>query len=409
VDRHPSPKRILLWTPNYAPDMTGIPPLVTDAAEWLHQRGHAVRVVTTVPHYPQRQVDPTYSGRLWCSEARNGIQVDRSWLFVRREEGLREKLLYEMTASGLSLPTVLRAVTHADVLVCLIPTLSAAFYASWLRRIRPRLRLVLWFQDLVLRVAESVTEVPRPARPLFAIAAAAEAYASRRADTVVVCSPGFSDYLAALGTDVDHVETILNWVDVSRIRPAPPPPGPCTRFLYAGNLGYTQGFETLIEAAGYVGPDVVVEVVGDGNAQGQVESLAGSVSNVSVAPPVPASEYPALLARADVHLVLQRRVAAGANLPSKIASAMASGRPVLASIDRRTPAASLLRRSGGAVLVEPESPRRLADAMRQLAADPALRAELGVRARAFAVRELDRERALPRLEAAIVGQGDGPG
>jgi colanic acid biosynthesis glycosyl transferase WcaI len=101
--------------------------------------------------------------------------------------------------------------------------------------------------------------------------------------------------------------------------------------------------------------------------------------------------------------VLQRRVSAGANLPSKIATAMASGRPLLASIDSATPAAHLLRESGGALLVEPESPPLLAAGMRRLAADPELRAQLGVNARAYAERRLAKRPALERLEAAILG------
>ncbi len=82
---------------------------------------------------------------------------------------------------------------------------------------------------------------------------------------------------------------------------------------------------------------------------------------------------------------------------------MASGRPLLASIDGATPAAAILRESGGAVLVEPESPHDLAAAMRRLAADPELRARLGANARAYAERRLAKRPALERLEAAILG------
>jgi colanic acid biosynthesis glycosyl transferase WcaI len=134
-----------------------------------------------------------------------------------------------------------------------------------------------------------------------------------------------------------------------------------------------------------------------------IEEQVRRVAGVTLRPPVPSEDYPALLAQADVQLVLQRRVSAGANLPSKIATYLASGRPILASIDPGTPAADLLRRSGGAVLVEPESPTELAAAMERLSSDPALRRRLGEHAREFAVRRLSRDRALGRLEAAILG------
>ena len=104
-----------------------------------------------------------------------------------------------------------------------------------------------------------------------------------------------------------------------------------------------------------------------------------------------------------MNLVVQRRAAAGANLPSKIATYLASGRPVVASIDASTPAADLLRESGAALLVEPESPLALAQAMDRLRAEPDLRRELGKNAREFATARLGKDAALGRLEHALLG------
>ena len=225
----------------------------------------------------------------------------------------------------------------------------------------------------------------------------------RSAEKIVVCSSGFGVYLARYGVDPGRIETIHNWADLDSIQPvssngsARPP-----RFLYAGNLGYTQGFETLFEAARLNG-GMTVEIVGAGNAADEVRQLARSASNVLVRGPVERSVYPDLLASADAHIVLQRRISAGANLPSKIATSLASGRPIIGSIDLQTPAADLLRKSGAAILVEPESPAALAGAMRELAADPDRRAAMGRSGRAFAEEHLAKEPALRKLEAAILG------
>jgi colanic acid biosynthesis glycosyl transferase WcaI len=157
----------------------------------------------------------------------------------------------------------------------------------------------------------------------------------------------------------------------------------------------------LIEAARLNG-GMSVEIVGAGNASDTVRRLARSVPNVLVRDPVERAAYPELLASADVHIVLQRRVSAGANLPSKIATSLASGRPIVASIEPQTPAAELLRQSGAAILVEPESAEALAEGMRELASDQGRRAEMGRRGRAFAEKHLAKEPALRRLEAAIL-------
>ena len=141
---------------------------------------------------------------------------------------------------------------------------------------------------------------------------------------------------------------------------------------------------------------------GDGNAAARVRQLAATAKNVSVRPPVARHEFPALLASADVHVVLQRSVSAGANMPSKIAPYLASGRPIIASLDLSTPAAEVLRASGGAILVRPEAPAELAHAMRRLTADAKLRARLGEAGRAYAEEWLGHDSALGRLAAAIL-------
>ena len=106
---------------------------------------------------------------------------------------------------------------------------------------------------------------------------------------------------------------------------------------------------------------------------------------------------------ADVHIVLQRGVAAGANLPSKIAPYLASGRPIVASIDPTTPAARLLEESGAAILVPPESPDALARAMQRLAADRGLRETLGASGRRFAEERLSKNVALTALNSRSSG------
>ena len=392
--------RVVIWSPNYAPEPTGIPPLVTDAAEWLAAQGHQVDVVTAVPNYPERRIHADYRGVVWRSETRNGVQVHRSWLRARRESSLLDKALYELTISTFALPTAVRKARHADVIVCVVPTLLAAAYAAVVARVF-RKRLVIWVQDLVLSAGLAVVG-PRSARLLQA-ARRLERVAFRAADQIVVCSPGFRDYLVSAGVDGERITTIYNWADTEWISPADGVTNGCTRFLYAGNLGHTQGFETLVDAARAGGAEIAVEIVGDGNAAESVRRLAGRVPNVVVRAPVARESYPGLLASAHAHVVLQRKVGAGANLPSKIATALASGRPVVASLALDTPAATLLRESGGAVLVEPESPEALAQAMLELARDPERRDELGRRGRAFAEQHLSKDAALRRFEQAVLG------
>src|SRR5215204_1699165 len=115
--------RLLIWSPNYAPELIGIPPLVTDAAEWLVARGHDVDVVTAVPNYPERRIHSDYRGAIWHSATENGVRVHRSWLRVRPAERFVDKAFYELSFAALSAPRVLPRVRRADAVVCVVPSL----------------------------------------------------------------------------------------------------------------------------------------------------------------------------------------------------------------------------------------------------------------------------------------------
>jgi len=66
---------------------------------------------------------------------------------------------------------------------------------------------------------------------------------------------------------------------------------------------------------------------------------------------------------------------------------LAAGRPVIGAV---TGESAQLLREAGAVVVPPEDSAALADAIRMLAADPARRATMGRRGRAYVERFFDR-------------------
>ena len=56
--------RILHWSPNHDPEPTGIPPLITNAAESLAAQRHSMQVVTAAPNHPQHRIHPQHQGVL---------------------------------------------------------------------------------------------------------------------------------------------------------------------------------------------------------------------------------------------------------------------------------------------------------------------------------------------------------
>jgi colanic acid biosynthesis glycosyl transferase WcaI len=104
-----------------------------------------------------------------------------------------------------------------------------------------------------------------------------------------------------------------------------------------------------------------------------------------------------------VHLLPQRADAADLVMPSKLTGMLASGRAVLATAQPETELCGVVEDAAACgLVVPPENPAAMADALRALAADPARRAALGANGRRYAEAELGRDVILRRFEAQLL-------
>lgn len=138
-----------------------------------------------------------------------------------------------------------------------------------------------------------------------------------------------------------------------------------------------------------------------GNGVGRDDLVAhcSGLANVRFLNLQPAERLPDLLGMADIHLLPQRADAADLVMPSKLTGMLASARPVVATAHPGTELAQVV--NGCGVVVPPEDPRAMADAVLKLAADAAYRRELGEAGRRHAVEHMDRESVLKRFEVAL--------
>lgn len=85
-------------------------------------------------------------------------------------------------------------------------------------------------------------------------------------------------------------------------------------------------------------------------------------------------------------------------MPSKIPLLLASGRAIVGSVPASGTAAKAITESGGGIIVEPESPSALAQAVLDLYNNSALAAQLGRKGREFAVERYSFEQAIEQYE-----------
>jgi colanic acid biosynthesis glycosyl transferase WcaI len=151
-------------------------------------------------------------------------------------------------------------------------------------------------------------------------------------------------------------------------------------------------------------PDIVYLLVGDGAIRPDLESLAAAkhLTNIKFLPLLPREQYLQLLAAADLSLITQRRSVADIVFPSKTATLMTAGCPILASVNSSSEVARIIMDSGAGLVLIPEDPASLVAAVTNLERDPAKLREMGEAGRRYAREHWDEDRTLPRMESELL-------
>lgn len=399
--------RILIYSYNYHPEPIGIAPLMTELAEGLVKRGHQVRVITAMPNYPERQIYEGYRGKWYLNEYKNGVQIQRSYVWIRPQPNLLDRVLLDASFVFTSFLPALFG-WRPDVILSTSPSLPACVPAAllgWLRACP----VVLNLQDILPEAAVHVGLLKN--KFLIKLFAALEKFAYHTATKISVITDGFVDNLLSKGVEPHKIEQIPNWVDVNFIRPYPKENNPFRvehnlkdKFvvLYSGNIALTQGLETVVQAAAKLRhlPDIAFVIAGEAKGLQRLQKycLDCNADNVLLLPFQPRARLPQMLAAADVGLVVQKKNVISFNMPSKIQVLLASGRALVASVPKNGTAAKAIRQSGGGVIVPPEDPQALAQAISELYQQPEKLQHLGYHSRQYAIEHYAFEQALNRYE-----------
>jgi glycosyltransferase involved in cell wall biosynthesis len=208
-----------------------------------------------------------------------------------------------------------------------------------------------------------------------------------QADGFIATSSAARDRLRAFGVTDERIEVALQAADVERFRAAAPQapaaPGSPVRVISVGRLVPDKNFATLIEAFARVNHEArsaaQLEIVGTGFLEDELEQLAARHQvPVHFHGHVPPEELPKLYAAADVYALVSTyepfgvavREAAAAGLP--IVCTQTAGAAGDVAIDGRN-----------AILVDPDKPGEVADALARLASDPDLRRRMGAESAAI--------------------------
>jgi glycosyltransferase involved in cell wall biosynthesis len=406
--------RVLIVSHYFPPEIGAPQARLSDLARFWTEAGDQVTVLTGMPNHPTGIMPPEYRGRIRAEEHVDGYRVVRTWLYATPNEGIVRKTFCHLSFMVSSVVLGARRAGRADVVVVSSPTFFSIL-SGWLIARTRRARLVVEVRDLWPAIFVELGVLRN--RVLIRLLTAMEMASYRAADEVVVVTDGFRDDLLRRGVDPEKIHVVCNGVDVDVFTPVPPDPLVRARLgagddetlvLYAGAHGISHGLESVAAAAAKLADTgVTFAFVGEGAAKRRVEArvVELGVANLTMLPGVPRHEVPGLLGAADICLVPLRDVPLFATfIPSKIFEYLAAGKAVVGSV--RGEAADILR-AAGAVVVEPEDPAALADAIKDLADDAGRRAEMGERGRRYVVQHFDRRRLAAHYRTILQRAGVG--
>lgn len=382
---------IVVLCPHFAPDTAPTGEVITRIVDEFIAAGERVHIVTALPWYRNHAIEDGFTGRLVRREKTSWGSIIRVHPFPGKSKSnlLRRAVGFGFFSILAGVCTLFAGgiLRRPRAIISMSPPLTLGL-TGWLAS---RLRFcpsVFNIQDVFPDAAVETGAITNTR--IIAAARWLERVSYHRSDVVVVLSDDLkANVVAKVSPRHAHKVTVIpNFVDADRIRPMNRLTsyrtelgiGNETVVMYAGNVGYSQSLEILIETARHM-PDVVFVINGDGSARKELEASAAGVANVKFAGYQPRDRVAEVLASGDIHVVPLRAGLGAVSVPSKTYSILAASRPVVAAIDEGTEVTRILQQSGAGISVSPDTQSEFARAIASLVADPAKAEQCGASGR----------------------------
>lgn len=363
--------RVVFMTGIWPPDVGGPATHGPDFARFLRDRGHHVEVVTMSDAEPTDRPVPVHT-------------VSRGRPFVVRYPEVAVRAARLARRADLIYATATYAAAAAASTVARRPVVAKLVSDPAYERAL-RYGLFDGTPEAFQTATGSRLELLKRLRTL----------SLRRARRLVVPSRYLADIAARWGLDASRIDVLVN--------PAPPPTDvrPASlgsgTFVYVGRLTRQKALPDLVDALRLVG-GASLEIVGDGPERAALEAKVASSGlngRVRFVGAQPRTEVLSRLAGARAAVL----ASSWENLPHAAVEALAVGTPVVATAVGGVP--EVVRDGENGLLVPAHDPHALANALRAILEDDALRGRLAAAAQP-SVAAIGRDAIYDRLERILL-------
>jgi colanic acid biosynthesis glycosyl transferase WcaI len=391
----------------YYPDESATSLMLTDLVSALGAQPYACRVITSRSHYAGSD------DVLPVREVIGAARIHRLPALARGQSSLVRRLTNFLLFYLFSFFALLRSARRGDVVVCLTDPPFGQLLCLAATKLTGA-RLVNWVQDIYPETALRLG-YGSPKNLLFALLAALRDRCWRASAANVAIGSRMAEYIAQRTGGAAPVRIIPNWADEGALAPLAPRDNPLRSewgyastdcvIGYSGNLGRAHDSETMLGAIAILAQDLRSAAhflfVGGGAQRSALEARLEPCETVRFRAYQPREELRASLAVPDIHWLSLEPQLEGLIVPSKFYGAAAAGRPIIFIGDEDGEIARLIAQGECGRSFAPGASEALAQYLRTLAQDRALRLELGRNARAFAVQVCAREQRMAEWTALL--------
>ena len=352
-------KRVLIHTLIFSPDGVSTAYLYNDIALKLKERDYEVVVLTTTPHFnivEEQLKEQPMKWKVWglCKVSKfHGMTV----LHVPQKK-FKSTLLRLLGFVYWHIVSFFIGLTirHVDLILSPSPPLTIGFLNLGLARLKG-CKVVYNVQEIypdILKMREGL-----PLKLLRWM----ERKVYNGSDAVTTIDQVFHDTIVDRFTDRRKLHIIPNFVDTELYHQYECrgvldgktfPDDDKIKVLYAGNIGFAQDWDPLLELAEQT-QDVNAEyvIIGEGVRKTYLEeeSRRRGLQNVRILPYQPRQLMPYILSYSDLNFIFMSPKMEGDGFPSKVYTIMACERPLLVVSGENTPIVNFLQGKGCAKLI----------------------------------------------------------
>ena len=251
---------------------------------------------------------------------------------------------------------------------------AAGVMAFMVKRLLPKARLTYNVQDIF---PENAAYIGSAKGIVYKILSAEQRYAYRHADQIITISEDMKELLIEKGADSQRTKVVYNWSytdslyryeDVYSEKIAKFLSTDKFNVVYAGNIGAMQNVDVVVETAKLMQDeeDIHFHIFGDGMYKERLQHEAERLRNISFWPMQPSELAPSIYAMADVNVIPLAPNIYRTALPSKTATCIACGKPIVFCIGRESKLLNILEQNGLCAFVPSDDAKCLAESVLNL-------------------------------------------